>query len=180
MTQRHFEVERLDPVTGIVSRRVILQPGAEFDEIVTQLFDENSPVKGHFVSNDVPLGDRAKGKVFKYRATSSQISEVTINYKIVNGAPRFVGYKDLLSDGYVISVRHSDVGDLLEIDLGKSKFAPTDGKEVTIIRRIFKSVQEFNNELLGEVDDDEVDDIEEKGNHNHTDKTPVNPYLKNK
>lgn len=44
---------------------------------------------------------------------------------------------------------------MLEVDLQKSKFAPTDNKEVNRIRWVLRAIQKFNNELLTEVADQE-------------------------
>ena len=43
----------------------------------------------------------------------------------------------------------------MEVDLQKSKFAPTDNKEVNRIRWVLRAIQKFNNELLTEVADQE-------------------------
>ena len=158
--KRHFEVERLDEKTGIVSRRVIEWPSPDFDEIVGELFDDESSVTGRFVSNDIPLGERAHGKVFKLRTSSSRSNELTVNYEIKDGVARFENFKEVLSDGFVIGVRHSEEGDLLKVNLGKAEFAPTDVKEVSRIRWVLRAIYNFNSELLEEAadsDDDEED-----------------------
>lgn len=163
---RHFEVIETNPQTGIITRRVIEQPSAEFDAIIADVLDDNNPyVAGSFVANDVPLGMRGRGKEFHFRLKRSKYDTKIISYELRNEShgdddevivQRFIDFKDFIADGFTISVRHTENdGDLLEVDLQKSKFAPTDNKEVNRIRWVLRAIQKFNNELLTEVADQE-------------------------
>lgn len=162
---QRFEVVHTDPDTRIVRRKVIPYPSEEFDELVVKLFDpNNNDYTGNFVPNDTPLGERGRGKVFHYRLKSSHYQDVTINYEIKDGVTRFIDFNGITVDGYKIGTRKSEDGDLLEVDLKKSKFAPTDGKEVNRIRYVLWAIQRFNNELLEEAgteDDDELEETDE-------------------
>lgn len=158
-----FEVVRTDPNSHIVRRWVIPFPGQEFNELAVKLFDPNdNTYRGHFVDNDTPLGERGRGKVFHYRLKSSHYQSKTINYEIKDGVIRFIDFNGLIVDGYRIDTRHSEDGDLLEVDLKKNKFAPTDAKEVNRIRYVLWAIQKFNNELLEEADSDDMPGGEEK------------------
>lgn len=158
-----FEVIRTDPESHIVRRQVIPFPSEKFNELAVKLFDANDKTyTGHFVDNDTPLGERGRGKVFHYRLKSSHYQSETINYEIKDGVVRFIDFNGLIVDGYRIGTRHSEDGDLLEVDLKKSKFAPTDAKEVNRIRYVLWAIQKFNNELLEEADSDDMDDEDEK------------------
>ena len=158
-----FEVVRTDPNSHIVRRWVIRFPGQEFNELAVKLFDPNdNTYRGHFVDNDTPLGERGRGKVFHYRLKSSHYQSKTINYEIKDGVIRFIDFNGLIVDGYRIDTRHSEDGDLLEVDLKKNKFAPTDAKEVNRIRYVLWAIQKFNNELLEEADSDDMPGGEEK------------------
>lgn len=158
-----FEVVRTDPNSHIVRRWVIPFPGQEFNELAVKLFDPNdNTYQGHFVDNDTPLGERGRGKVFHYRLKSSHYQSKTINYEIKDGVIRFIDFNGLIVDGYRIDTRHSEDGDLLEVDLKKNKFAPTDAKEVNRIRYVLWAIQKFNNELLEEADSDDMPGGEEK------------------
>lgn len=163
---RHFEVIETNPQTGIITRRVIEQPSAEFDAIIADVLDDSNPyVAGSFVDNDVPLGMRGRGKEFHFRLKRSKYDTKIISYELRNEShgdddevivQRFIDFKDFIADGFTISVRHTENdGDLLEVDLQKSKFAPTDNKEVNRIRWVLRAIQKFNNELLTEVADQE-------------------------
>lgn len=158
-----FEVVRTDPNSHIVRRWVIPFPGQEFNELAVKLFDPNdNTYRGHFVDNDTPIGERGRGKVFHYRLKSSHYQSKTINYEIKDGVIRFIDFNGLIVDGYRIDTRHSEDGDLLEVDLKKNKFAPTDAKEVNRIRYVLWAIQKFNNELLEEADSDDMPGGEEK------------------
>lgn len=162
---RHFEVIETNPQTGIITRRVIKQPSDEFDAIIADVLDGNNPnVQGTFVANDIPLGMRGRGKEFHFRLKRSKYDTKIISYELRNESrgddeiivQRFIDFKDFVADGFTISVRHTENdGDLLEVDLQKSKFAPTDNKEVNRIRWVLRAIQKFNNELLTEVADQE-------------------------
>lgn len=157
-----FEVVRTDPNSHIVRRWVIPFPGQEFNELAVKLFDpKDKTYRGHFVDNDTPVGERGRGKVFHYRLKSSHYQSKTINYEIKDGVIRFIDFNGLIVDGYRIDTRHSEDGDLLEVDLKKSKFAPTDAKEVNRIRYVLWAIQKFNNELLEEADSEDMPEGEE-------------------
>ena len=113
------------------------------------------------MDNDTPVGERGRGKVFHYRLKSSHYQSKTINYEIKDGVIRFIDFNGLIVDGYRIDTRHSEDGDLLEVDLKKSKFAPTDAKEVNRIRYVLWAIQKFNNELLEEADSEDMPEGEE-------------------
>lgn len=164
-TPRHFEVIETNPQTGIITRRVIKQPSDEFDAIIADVLDGDNPnVQGTFVANDIPLGMRGRGKEFHFRLKRSKYDTKIISYELRNESrgddeiivQRFIDFKDFVADGFTISARHTENdGDLLEVDLQKSKFAPTDNKEVNRIRWVLRAIQKFNNELLTEVADQE-------------------------
>ena len=177
-TGQRFEVVYTDQETHIVRRKVIPFPSDEFNKLAVKLFDDNDKaLTGHFVDNDTPLGERGRGKVFHYRIRSSHYEDKTVNYEIKDGVVRFIDFTPITADGYLINVRHSEDGDLLEPDLKKSKFAPTDGKEGNRICWVLRAAQKFNNELLEEVgdeDDDEnldeeVDDLNSESESNSDD-----------
>ena len=107
---------------------------------------------------------RGRGKEFHFRLKRSKYDTKIISYELRNESrgddeiivQRFIDFKDFVADGFTISVRHTENdGDLLEVDLQKSKFAPTDNKEVNRIRWVLRAIQKFNNELLTEVADQE-------------------------
>lgn len=159
-----IEISVKDPKTGVISRRVIAFPSKEFLEIVPKLIDkEDNGTTAKFVENSVPLGNRGKGKVFRYRTSHGQYFETVINYEIIDNEIKFIDFEPMIIDDYTVDVRHSKDGDLLEIDLGKERFAPTDSKEVSRISRLLRYAQKFNNELINEtMDEDDSDSSEEE------------------
>lgn len=151
-----LELTYIDPDTGMVSRQVVQEPSEKFSMLAPQLFAPDSHYQIRRVADDTPLGEHGRGKVFHYRRNSSQYADETINYEIDKGVARFVHFKPLIAENFSVGVRHGEDGDLLEVDLGKSKFAPTDNKEVNRIHRVMRAIQKFNNELLNDaMDEDE-------------------------
>lgn len=173
-----FEIVRTDPDTGMISREVIPFPSDRFLELVPALIDRDSDaITGHFVDNDVPLGARGKGKLFRYRTSTNQYDTAVINYEITNGAIRFIDFSPIMVDGYTVDVRHGEDSDLLEVDLGKQKFAPTDSKEVNRIRWVLRTLQQFNNELMNEAMDDDSDVMEDnEDSYDDNDSVTSNNY----
>lgn len=179
-----FEITHTDPDTGIVTRKVVEFPGPEYDDVTSMLFTKQNDYSGKFVSDDTPLGEQGKGKIFHYRqgGRGSSYSNVIVKYQVADGAIRFIDFKDIQAGGYSISVRHDDDSDYLEVDLGHSKFAPTDGKEVARIRWVLYATQKFNNELMQELnaEDDEgvdegLDDDDEPATDPKAEKPAVGP-----
>lgn len=176
---QRFEVVHTDPDTHIVHRKVIEFPSAEFNELAFALFnDDSDEYTGHFVPNDTPLGERGRGKIFHYRLKSSHYQDTVINYEIKDGVIRFIDFPGILVDSYNVGVRKTEDGDLLEVDLGKEKFAPTDGKEVNRIRYVLWAIQRFNNELLEEAGTQD-ENFDEGFENEHSESSDADAYSEN-
>lgn len=167
-----FEVVKTDPETGIVKRRVIRVPSKEYDQFTFEFFRNKGrgELDGHFVSNDTPLGERGRGKVFRYRRSASQYEHTVVNYEIQNGVARFIGFKGVIAEGYPITTCHTEEGDLLQVELKSPKIALTDAKEANKLRWVFRITQQFNSELLNEVEEAEDPDDEIQKDVNKEDK----------
>lgn len=156
---KRFEVRHTDPETNIVKREVIEFPGKKFNEVAIKIFDSNNTeYTGHFVDDNTPLGKQVRGRIFHYRLKGSVYQDITIYYEIKNGLVRFVNFKPFIVDGFEMLVSKGESGDLLGFDLKRSKFAPTDGKDVNRVRYIFWATQRFNNGILDDIADEEDND----------------------
>lgn len=175
---KRYEVTYMDPDTKLIRREVLNTDSDEFKVAVSYVSDPDFPnITGKFVDSDTPVGLVGRAKRLRIRKGKTVYTNEQINYEIKDGSVRFIGFKSFIVLGFTINKRETDDGDLLEVDLKKSKFAPVDPRETKDIAYLLRSVQRFNADLLEEsdTDDDDFDsddsdssddDKEEKPNDN--------------
>lgn len=155
---KRYEVTYMDPDTKLIRREVLNTDSDEFKVAVSYVSDPDFPnITGKFVDSDTPVGLVGRAKRLRIRKGKTVYTNEQINYEIKDGSVRFIGFKPFIVLGFTINKRETDDGDLLEVDLKKSKFAPVDPRETKDIAYLLRSVQRFNADLLEESDTDDDD-----------------------
>lgn len=175
-----YYFEEFNKETGMTTKKVVKFGSKEFLEFLqhTQDPEQRNYVAGPqgFVSNDTPLGVTGSSKVFRVpRGRRSDSKSQTINYVFENGVPRFRGFKPIEVDGFTVDRKQTDDGDMLKIVLENNEISIADITVANHLRYLIRGVQEFNEQMLQELDDheEELDEEDEnaKNNEKKTDET---------
>lgn len=173
---KRYEVTYMDPDTKLIRREVLNTDSDEFKVAVSYVSDPDFPnITGKFVNSETPVGLVGRAKRLRIRKGKTVYTNEQINYEIKDGSVRFIGFKPFIVLGFTIDKRETDDGDLLEVDLKKSKFAPVDPRETKDIAYLLRSVQRFNADLLEESDTDDDDfDSDDSDESGSDDKSNIN------
>ena len=175
-----YYFEEFNKETGMTTKKVVKFGSKEFLEFLqhTQDPEQRNYVAGPqgFVSDDTPLGVTGSSKVFRVpRGRRSDSKSQTINYVFENGVPRFRGFKPIEVDGFTVDRKQTDDGDMLKIVLENNEISIADITVANHLRYLIRGVQEFNEQMLQELDDheEELDEEDEnaKNNEKKTDET---------
>lgn len=170
-----YYFEEFNKETGMTTKKVVKFGSKEYLEFLqhTRDLEQRNYVAGPqgFVSDDTPLGVTGSSKVFRVpRGRRSDSKSQTINYVFENGVPRFRGFKPIEVDGFTVDRKKTDDGDMLKIVLENNEISIADITVANHLRYLIRGVQEFNEQMLQELDDHEEELDEEDENIKNSEK----------
>lgn len=170
-----YYFEEFNKETGMTTKKVVKFGSKEFLEFLqhTQNPEQRNYIAGPqgFVADDTPLGVTGSSKVFRVpRGRRSDSKSQTINYVFENGVPRFRGFKPIEVDGFTVDRKQTDDGDMLKIVLDSNEISIADITVANHLRYLIRGVQDFNEQMLQELDDHEEELDEEDANAKENEK----------
>lgn len=121
---------------------------------------------------DAKIGVIGSVKALVYR-DDKETHTVNINYDTNNGdAITISKFKPFAIRGYQITVESTKYGDILCVDLKKSKYAIINRTEANDMIYAIRNIQEFNDKLVGELDRNDENAEQESEQNAKVEKKP--------
>lgn len=167
---KRFKVTYYDKDAGLIKEEVLQTNSEEYNQIMPLAMDkEYDNITGEWVSDDTPIGVVGNAKVLKVRNGERTKMELPIHYQLQNGIPRFRDFKSFKTLGYKVVKHSTSDGDILALQLPSSEIEPLEHSDIKNLRHLLLAIQLFNNEMLAEASDDNLDDEKNAKKKNNDD-----------